>query len=200
MSQMPLLDGDTIDFDHELDAQPDVEATDSVVLRADFAREQLPWWLDYQTDNGPATPTFDGLISGTDETGVVLNTGTGGSTDDLTAIVSPPISWSQWLEIRCYLIGAKLADPTASVGNLALAGEVADPPTNGFHASFNDVNDPEGIAFNLQSGESSKISYPQPLSERNHIGFRLVDNGGGHNVVWVANGQAIDTHSEAKSN
>lgn len=196
MSKMPLLDGETLDFNHVADANERV--TDTVTLREDFAKEQLPWWLSYETNNGPASPTFDGLASG-DTTEVTLDTGTT-SQGDVTNLVGPTLNWDNWQEIGIYLLNASNryeANDQWMQLLLADQGDIEDF-SNGFGLRMGS-NTYLMRTRNGGSGRFYRTDTFSPTEDDHHYGFRFRDNGDGHTITSYQDGRPIDSQGEAES-
>lgn len=204
-AEFPLLDGRTLDLDHELDGHPATEpgANKTVVLHEDFAREELPWWLSSSTEGG--TVHFDGLASG-DATDVILSTDSGAA-GNRAVLEGPTVNWSNWTAIRFYAWGVSQSDLGAR-SYCHLADSADDTAIDeGFHAMVVDRDSGDNGWFGrvLSAGDSEgrldpgdtdssidneaddrRIDVRQP----HDYGFRIHDNeqGSGYDIDWVTDG------------
>lgn len=202
MRKFPLFDGTYIDFDRNLDSYGKPEAEDSVVLHEDFAEEELPSWLSYVTDNGPASPTFNGLATSGGETEVTLSTGTT-SSGDVTALQGPTINYSNWTEVRFYVYG------------ITVPSDDADKMTLDVHLSDNKEPSQSSESFDLPLNELAAypkvwtggqigLEAPNELvdSTAEHtLGFRIVNNdrGSGRGCFFVIDAMPSDQIHEEQA-
>lgn len=202
MTDFPLLNQEELDFSKEIDSHPDVDAQTPVVLHADFAREQLPWWLTYETDNGPASPTFNGLASG-DTTDCVLETGTTNN-NDVTVLSGPTINWDNWSAVRFYAYRSQTIDEGKSVGYVMLADNRAnDELSNGFWLQWHSSGASRAEARVYNSGSHNHFSERSGIDvdSRNHYGFRVYQHTSeGHTFTPVVHSMAQDNIGESQSN
>lgn len=198
VDRFPLLDGTEIDInDRFVDVERD--ETKAITLRADFAEEMLPWWLSYQTDSGPASPTINGLATSGGETMVELETGSG-ATGNTTALVGPTINWHNWREIRVFVWGASV---TANAAGSRFAVSLADNDTilDASEQIRLDTYQDEAIGGKIKTGGAEQNNFSTPLAPPtdDDLGFRIYETevSDGHSVDFVFNGQFRESWSEA---
>jgi len=197
VDSFPRLNGEVDDMDDLLDGYPPVDHDKHIVLRQDYAEETLKWWETYQTDNGPASETINGLATSGGATTVDLDTGST-SSGDVTTIAGPTVNWDNWTEIRAYLWGLGGGTAADLIQYLSLADDkdISDM-AEGFYVDSRS----DGLRGRVKTGgtsQNSTIHVPIPRADMDSIGMRLYENenGSGHGIDFVLNGGYADGWNE----
>lgn len=192
----PLLDGNQINLSQRIDSNSQIDENKTITLHETFAEESLPWWLSYETDNGPVDPTFDGLATSGGKSTVSLNTGSGLS-GAVTALKGPTVNYGNWSEVRFYVYGI---ETTIGTGSQAIhhfhLGDDKDA-NNDVLEGFDFALTQDEAAISIRNSGSIISSFNSSLidnTSKQDVGFRIVNNnkGDGRDLKCVANAQPFD--------
>lgn len=213
MNRVPLLDGEELDLDTVLSTHPHVLAVThpslgtlpegAVVIDEEFERETLSDRLVNNFDGAPATPiSFDGLLSGNDNTEIELRNGTSGEAvavqlaDGSTEV---SINWDNWSAIHLYTRISSL-DIDGHEAFVSLGDDLnAKNLTEGFKIT---VQHDGGDSFwRVVSGGADQNTGRRPftLDQPTTMGFSIEEDegGNGHRITWEIDGQPLDEWNEA---
>jgi len=199
MNRVSLLDGSELDLDSLLATTPRVLAVDypslvpdanaGAVYDAQFGTSSLPDWLSYVTDNGPASPTFDGFGAGT----ISLSTGST-SSGDVSVVQTDSVNWDEWSEVHVFadFVSAS-GQPFVTLGD----NKDCEDLTEGFKAIGYDNT---RTYFRVTSGGTDANNAQHDGVKHQRLGFSIEESAtqSGHTVRWFGGGQLIDEWLETQ--
>lgn len=211
MNRIPLLNGHELDTDSVLSTHPHVLSVthpslgalpdDASVFHEDFSREQLPWWLTYATDNGPATPSFDGLASGNDNTHISLSTGTT-SSGDATALqfaddagTPQAINWDNWSAMHIFARFESIPD---GAGTYLTYSDDKDPSDSTDNIKMISRRDLGSLYARVYDGSTQNdAEYRNTTPNTMGVSVYEGESGNGHTLEWWVDGERHDRWTES---
>lgn len=199
MVEFPLLDGKVIDLNQVIDLHPDVgrDSPGKIVLDASdhLHAGELPPWLSYETDNGPAGPTFNSDGS------VTLETGSTASNDWTWLETSKAYDWDQWTAIRIYAVNLSLSGANAGCGLTFADSHNLGSITNGFHqAAFYDGSQIDIIQRIHNSSSGQELEQRKETEDIDHtFGMRVEEHKAStsHTVFWTVDAGPWDSRPKS---
>lgn len=191
MDRVSLLDGSELDMDTVLATTPSVLAVDypslvpesqaGPVYDAQFGGDSLPDWLTYVTDNGPASPTFDGFGAQS----ITLSTGST-SSGDVSVVQTPAVNWDNWGEVHVF------ADFESATGQPLIAfGD--DKDTEDMTEGFKCIGYSNATYLRVKSG-GDDLNSANYVGKQLRLGFSVEADrqGTGYSFRGFAGGQLVD--------